>query len=119
MVAKTKPVLFIAAAAFALIGAAPAMAAHDHHGISRTSGIPGIDSAQHRVHNRIVEGVRSRHITRHEADKLLAREKRIERHEYQFKSDGSVSPSERRVLKEQLAELADDVERKISNRRMR
>ena len=118
MNAKTKPVLLIVFAAFALIGASPAMADHDHHGPSRVHETPGIDNAQHRLHNRIVDGIRSGHITRHEANILFAKEKRIKRREYQFKSDGRVSPSERRILKEELAEFANDVERKMSNRRI-
>lgn len=82
-------------------------------------GAPAIDNAQQRVHARIEQGIRSGHITRREADRLFAKEKQISRDEARFKSDGRLTRAERQTLRDQVASLSRDVERKMSNRQTR
>lgn len=77
----------------------------------------GIDRMEYRISQRIDEGVRSGHITRREARRLHSREREIERHEIAFKSDGVVTQQERRQLRNELADLRDDVERMLNNDR--
>lgn len=78
---------------------------------------PGIDNREFQISQRIDEGVRTGRITQREAAKLHQRERRIERHETQFKSDGVVTAQERRQLRNELTSLRDDVERMMNNRR--
>lgn len=78
---------------------------------------PGIDNREFQISQRIDEGVRTGRITQREAAKLHQRERRIERHESQFKSDGVVTAQERRQLRNELTSLRDDVERMMNNRR--
>ena len=78
---------------------------------------PGIDNREFEISQRIDEGVRTGRITQREAAKLHQRERRIERHEAQFKSDGVVTAQERRQLRNELTALRDDVERMMRNRR--
>jgi hypothetical protein len=99
----------IASAAFACMGVAPAMA----------QNTPAVDNAQRMVHARIVQGTRSGHITRREADRLFAKEKQITRHEARFKSDGRITTAERQTLRNEIASLSSEVERKMSNRQTR
>lgn len=80
---------------------------------------PGIDNTQQQIHARIVQGTRSGHLTQREANRLFAKEADITRMEARFKSDGRVTNTERRTLREQLAALSNEVERKMSNRRTR
>ncbi len=84
-----------------------------------SSPTPGIDNAQEQIHARIVQGTRSGHLTQREADRLFAKEDNITRMEARFKADGRITNTERRTLREQLAALSDEVERKMSNRRTR
>lgn len=81
------------------------------------AGTPGIDNREFQISQRIDEGVRTGRITQREAAKLHQRERRIERHETQFKSDGVVTAQERRQLRNELTSLRDDVERMMNNRR--
>ena len=78
---------------------------------------PGIDKREYEVGRRIDEGVRSGRITQREARRLQSRTREIARHEAFFKSDGVVTPQERRQLRNELDALRDEVERLISNDR--
>lgn len=82
-------------------------------------GTPGIDNQEHRISQRIDEGVRSGHITQREARRLHKREVQIERHEARFKADGVVTQQERRQLRNELTALRDEVERMMRNGRGR
>jgi hypothetical protein len=80
---------------------------------------PGIDNAQDSISDRIDEGVSDRRITEREARRLHRREREIARHEAAFKSDGVVTPQERRQLRNELTALRDEVERMLRNDRRR
>lgn len=77
----------------------------------------GIDNREAQISQRIDEGVRSGRITRREARSLYKRERQIERHEAAYKSDGVVTPQERRQLRGELTALRDEVERMMRNDR--
>lgn len=110
---KTKIITLnlLASAAITFLGIAPAIAQNTH--------TPRIDVSQRQIHARIMEGTRSGYITQREAKRLFAKENQISRHEARFKSDGRVTEAERRTLRNELASLSDEVERKMSNRRTR
>lgn len=78
---------------------------------------PGIDNSEFQISQRIDEGVRSGRITQREARRLLNRERGIQRHEAMFKSDGVVTPQERRQLRNELTALRNEVERMMRNER--
>lgn len=87
---------------------------------SQQSGeTPAIDNTQQRIHARIAQGIRSGHITRREANRLYAKEKQITRQEARFKSDGRITREERQTLRNELASLSSEVERKMANRQTR
>ena len=78
---------------------------------------PGIDNQEYQISRRIDEGMRSGRITQREARRLQSREREIARHESFFKSDGVVTRQERRQLHDELDELRNEVERRISDDR--
>ena len=78
---------------------------------------PGIDNAQNSISDRIDEGVRAGYITEREARRLHRRERDIARHEAGFKSDGVVTPQERRQLRNEVTGLRGEVERMMRNER--
>ena len=86
-------------------------------GYPGNAATPGIDRAEYNVSQRIDEGVRAGLITRREARNLHNREGQIARHEASFKSDGVVTPQERRQLRNELTALRDQVERLMRNER--
>lgn len=83
----------------------------------RPAHTPGIDNREIRIGDRIEEGVRSGRITNGEARTLQRRQREIERREARFKSDGVVTPLERRQLQNELTALRNDVERMMRNDR--
>ena len=78
---------------------------------------PGIDHREREISLRIDEGIRTGRITRGEAARLRQHERRIDRQEAHFRSDGVVTQQERRQLRYELAALRDEVERMMHNRR--
>lgn len=78
---------------------------------------PGIDNLQADINEDIDEGVRAGHITRRDARRLQLRERAIARKEASFKSDGVVTPQERRQLREELTRLRDELERMMQGDR--
>lgn len=84
-----------------------------------SSSTPGIDNREAQISQRIDEGVRSGRITQREARRLHKRERQIERHEASFKADGVLTQQECRQLRNELAQLRDDVERMLRNDRRR
>jgi ElaB/YqjD/DUF883 family membrane-anchored ribosome-binding protein len=95
------------------------MMANNVYSAPRPVGTPGLDQQEYRISQRIDEGVRSGRITQREARRLHSRERVIAQHEASFKSDGVVSPRERRQLRSELKTLSDEVERMIRNGRGR
>lgn len=95
------------------------MMANNVYSAPRAVGTPGLDQQEYRISQRIDEGVRSGRITQREARRLHSRERVIAQHEASFKSDGVVSPRERRQLRSELKALNDEVERMIRNGRGR
>ena len=80
-------------------------------------GTPGIDNREFEIGRRIDEGIRSGRLSPREARRLHEREREIARHEAFFKSDGVVTPQERRQLRNELTALRDEVERMMRNDR--
>ena len=78
---------------------------------------PGVDNSQFNISQRIDEGVRTGRISEREARRLHGRERMIERHEANFKSDGVVTKQERRQLRNEVAALRDQVERMMRGER--
>ena len=74
------------------------------------SQTPGVDNRQFSISRRIDEGVRAGRINPREARRLHERERNIARREAFFKSDGVVTPQERRQLRNELDALSRDVE---------
>jgi hypothetical protein len=89
----------------------------NYENMGNAGNTPGIDNLEYRISQRIDEGIRSGRINHREARKLQRRERQIARHEAQFKSDGVVTQQERRQLRDELAALRDEVERKMNNDR--
>ena len=75
-----------------------------------------IDSQEFNIRQRIDEGVRSHRLSPREAGRLQAREQEIENREAAYRSDGVLTPQERRDLRAQLGALRDEVERLINPR---
>lgn len=87
----------------------------DVYNAPRDVGTPGLDMQQYRISQRIDEGVRDGRISRREARRLHTRERALAQREASFKSDGVVTPQERRQLRNDLRDLRDQVERAIRN----
>lgn len=86
---------------------------------ARPGAIADLDAARHQIHSRIGQGIQAGYITRNEAEKLFARERALDRHAAAFESDGHLSRTEQRQLRDEVAMLNDDVERMMSNGRRR
>jgi hypothetical protein len=65
---------------------------------------PGVDRREHHQKQRIKQGARSGQLTREEARGLAAEQKAIRAKEREMKSDGIVTPQERRELHQDLNE---------------
>ena len=85
--------------------------------VGNAGNTPGIDNREYQISQRIDEGIRSGQINQREARKLQRREREIARHEAQFKADGVVTQQERRQLRNELADLRNEVERMMNNDR--
>ena len=59
------------------------------------AGTPRLDAREHNQRERIAQGIRSGELTRPEARRLVAGERRLHRHERCAKSDGVVTRGER------------------------
>jgi len=93
------------------------MMANNVYNAPRSVGTPGLDKQEYRISQRIDEGVRSGRISQREARRLQSRERVIAQHEASFKSDGRVTPQERRQLQTELRALNADVDRALRNGR--
>jgi len=78
---------------------------------------PVIDQQQEDIRGQIQNAVQTGRISERQARRLNQRVRTIERLEARFKSDGVVTPQERRQLRRELASLRSDVERTIRNNR--
>lgn len=79
---------------------------------------PGIDNRKANISQRVDDGYRTGRITEREARRLKQRGREIERMEASFKSDGVMTQQERRALREELADMQDQVDRLMRNDRM-
>jgi hypothetical protein len=70
---------------------------------------PGVDRREHKQKQRIKEGVRSGQLTREEARGLAAEQKAIRAKEREMRSDGVVTPQERRDLHQDLNESSKNI----------
>ena len=80
-----------------------------HYGWGNDRGRPTygggqwIDRRQHQQQQRIVQGLRSGELTRHEANRLFSEQRDLRRQERVFRSDGVLSPWERGEMREDLS----------------
>lgn len=95
------------------------MMANNVYNGPRDVGTPGLDNQEYRISQRIDEGVRDGRISQREARRLHSRERVIAQHEASFKSDGVVTPQERRQLRTELNALRSEVDRALRNGRGR
>lgn len=72
-------------------------ARHQGHGWSHGGG-SRIDRIQQHQHERIVQGIRSGELTRHEAQRLFAEQRAIRAEERAYRSDGVLTRAERADL---------------------
>lgn len=102
-------------AGIALAGALllPATSSAQWRGGYRT---PGIDRRERMEMQRIRQGIRSGQVTRGEARRLLAEQRRIRMHERWAKRDGSVNRWERQRLNRELNRASRDIYRARHNR---
>ena len=75
------------------------------------AGTPRLDAHEHNQRERIVRGVRSGELTRPEARRLIAGERRLHRHERHAKSDGIVTPGERARLQQNANRMSKRIYR--------
>ncbi len=59
------------------------------------AGTPGLDAREQNQRQRIAQGLRSGELTRPEARRLIAGERRLHRHQRYARSDGVVTAAER------------------------
>ena len=69
----------------------------------------GVNARQRNQQGRIAEGVRSGELTKSEAKGLEKEERGIRQEERQFKSDGKLTPAERKDLNQDLNKLSRDI----------
>ncbi|WP_019140200.1 hypothetical protein [Noviherbaspirillum massiliense] len=110
MKARTFALSLIASSVLSCAMIAPAMAQPDD--------TPGIDQVQRQVHARIQAGVASGDLTAREAQELRQREREIELREARMKRDGVATRNERQQLRQDLAKLNAEVDRKLANRQV-
>ncbi|HEY8605618.1 MAG TPA: hypothetical protein VIM12_00725 [Noviherbaspirillum sp.] len=72
---------------------------------------------QRDIRARIDQGLRSGALTQGEASQLYQRERELDRLAARIEQDGRVSPHEHRQVRDAVASLRADVDRKLSNRR--
>ena len=70
---------------------------------------PGVNARQHHQTDRIKQGVQSGELTRHEVKGLRDERKDIKQLEQAYKSDGSLSNTERKDLHQELNQLSGDI----------
>ena len=75
---------------------------HNNRGRATYGGGEWIDRRQHQQQQRIVQGLRSGELTRHEANRLFSEQRDLRRQERVFRSDGVLTPWERGEMRKDL-----------------
>lgn len=70
---------------------------------------PGVNHRQHQENHRIKQGVRSGELTRDEAQGLRQERHEIRQEERAYKSDGKLTPEERKDLHQDLNAFNKDI----------
>ena len=70
---------------------------------------PGVNHRQAKQHARIEQGVRSGQLTRDEAKSLRTQQRAIRQEEREMKSDGKLSPAERKQLHQDQNQASKDI----------
>lgn len=70
---------------------------------------PVVNGRQHLQRDRIAQGVRSGQLTKDEAAKLHQEEKSIRQEEQGYRSDGKLTPAERKDLQQDLNKVSKDI----------
>ncbi len=70
---------------------------------------PGVNHRQHHQDQRIKQGVRSGELTRAETRELARERREIRQEERAYKSDGKLTPEERKDLHQDLNALSKDI----------
>lgn len=78
---------------------------------------PVVDKREQDQKNRIKQGVKSGELTRKEARRLGAEQRKIKKDEAKAKSDGTVTPAERNKIKREQNKASRDITRKKHNAR--
>lgn len=97
-----KKLLTLAVASLALASASSFAAPHHPRD-------PGVNARQHRQGERIRQGVHSGQLTGQETRSLMQERKSIRQEERNYKSDGTLSRSERKDLHQDLNGLSKDI----------
>ena len=94
---------------------------HSHRALSHGDArfLRHVDRRQARQRHRIHEGWKSGELTRKEIKRLRKGQRRIARLKREFRSDGFLSPRERRVVRNALDNASDRIYRKKHNDRYR
>ena len=70
---------------------------------------PGVNKRQHHQKERIQQGVKSGELTKHEAKELRNEHRDIHQLEQTYKSDGTLTKTERKDLQQQLNQSSHDI----------
>ena len=85
--------------------------AQDPQAKPKSDQTPAIDKREQNQKQRIKEGVKSGELTKKEARRLAAEQKKIKRDEAKAKSDGKVTPQERRKIRREQNRASKDIYR--------
>ncbi len=80
---------------------------------------PQINKTQVRQHARIHQGVKSGELTKGEATKLRTEQRNIQKNKVLAKSDGKVTPGERKIIKAEQKKASKDIYKLKHNARTR
>jgi hypothetical protein len=69
----------------------------------------GVNAVQHEQRQRIASGLARGQLSPSEYNRLARQQRHIERVEYHFKKDGRLDWRERQILKEKLAQSAENI----------
>ena len=108
----------VCALAFLIAGSMPA-SAQEAGTPAATPKTPVVRERQINQHARIRQGVRSGELTRGEAAKLRSEQRDIRQDKKMAKSDGQVTPAERRHIAREQNKASRDISRLKHNNRTR
>jgi hypothetical protein len=72
---------------------------------------PRVNARQHNQHVRVVQGMRSGELTRHETRRLAEEQRDVRQLERAYKSDGTLTRNERRDLHHEQNQASRDIYR--------